>query len=275
MSKRQPDPYVGPTTLGIDVSKWQDTIDWKLVSTDLRIKFAISRTGDGRDLDDQFDRNWKESGRIGLIRGSYHFFRADRDGKFQADLVISALKAAGGLLPTDLPPAIDIEGGVSRNLPGGVFAGVATELPIGQVAEECLEFLSTLENELGVVPLIYTGQAFHWWLSQAHPELAKDFERYPLWVPSYSATPIIPANVKGELFPWPHWSIWQYTSSGTVAGIKGSVDMNKFRGTEADLKLFVSSLRHASALPPNPREEAITEMRQLILRLAELQAKLG
>jgi len=275
--RRQPDPYRGPTTLGIDVSSWQGHILWDtLIKVDRNnVSFAICRTGDGITPDKNFIRNWTESKKVGLIRGSYHYFRADRDGKAQADLILKLLKDAGGLTVEDLPPAIDIEAGAATNLPGGVVSGT-DKLSADVVVEESLEFLETLEKALGVTPIVYTGQAFHWWLSQARPELAVKFTKYPLWVPSYTSIPIIPADTEGNLFPWPQWHIWQFTKSGTVPGIRGSVDLNKFRGTLEEFQAFVASL-HLKAetnLVVDPKDLIRDEMKKLIERLAFLQMQL-
>lgn len=236
------DNYDGETTLGIDVSKYQGDIDWKKVA-DTPVKFAIIRTGDGRSTDHRFSKNWQEAGDTDLIRGTYHYFRADRGGRYQAELVLAALEDAGGLKITDLPPAIDIEGGTATNLAGGVFVGEEKTLPLKQVAEECLAFLTTLEEELGCLPLVYTGQAFHWWFSQRSSDLAKLFAKYPLWLPDYRKQPHMPVSIRGSAFPWQQWTIWQFSSEGEVGGIQSPVDLNYFRGSEADLRKFVHTVR--------------------------------
>jgi len=266
MRRQCVDNYSGPTTLGIDVSKYQGNIKWDKLR--LAVKFVISRTGDGRSTDSKFQTNWKETGKLGLIRGTYHYFRADRDGKTQAEKVIDQIESAGGLKETDLPPALDLEGGAIKNLPGGVFTGQAAELPIDLLVEECLEFLEVIENHYDVTPIVYTGQAFHWWLSQGRSDLAEKFAKYPLWLPSYSSCALMPVNRAGKGFPWKQWSIWQYSSKGKVAGIKGDVDVNKFRGTEDQLKEFVKSLRHQKTQLNNEK------IRQLLREGEKLTAEL-
>lgn len=260
--RRQPDPYTGPTCFGVDVSKWQGTVDWARVPED-RVTFAISRTGDGKTRDEMFNENWRKSS--SFSRGSYHYFRADRDGKFQAELVLDMLNQAGGMTAKDLPPAIDIEGGAVKNLPGGVIAGTK-DLPMGLVVEECLEFLDVIESQLKITPLVYTGQAFHWWLSQARPELAEEFAKYPLWTPDYRAVPRVPADARGAKFPWSHWTIWQYTNRERVPGIATPVDGNYFRGTREEYQKFVASLRHepVSLVPPTPTDATPEHLRQVL-----------
>lgn len=241
--RKQVDFYKGTKTLGLDVSTYQGNVDWMKVDEDF--KFVFVRTGDGKSEDAKFVKNWQGAAQRGLYRGVYHYLRADRDGMTQATHVATLIRKAGGLLVTDLPPVIDIEEGASKNLEGGVFEGTGTELPIELVVAECLEFLDALEVELGVRPIVYTGQAFHWWLSQSRPQLAEKFAKYPLWIASYTTSdaPYMPVDKAGKAFPWAIWTFWQYTSKGASNGIVGDIDMNYFRGDVEELKRFIRDSR--------------------------------
>lgn len=246
---------------GIDISHWQRDVNFDKLVTDDTLVFCISRTGDGKDLDRKFFQNWRGSGRVGIPRGTYHYFRADRGGSFQANLVIDTIDRAGGLKDMDLPPCLDLEQGARKNLPGGLFSGDSGsyDLDLRAVGEECLEFLSTIEDQMRVTPLVYTGQSFHWWFSQ-NPrlhDLADEFAKYPLWIPSYTKYPRMPVDSQGKFYPWEEWSLWQFTNEGTVEGIDGPVDVNKFKGTKLDYFGFVRSLRKDSSLseaPVSPEE---------------------
>jgi len=173
---------------------------------------------------------------------------------------------------------LDFEGGTKKNLPGGVFRETAASLPIDLVVEECLEFLRIIEEVLGIVPMVYTGQEFHWRLSQARPDLAGEFAKYPLWTPDYrgNAHPVLPVDRKNNAFPWNQWSIWQYTSKGTVAGIAGDVDLNHFRGTAQDMIIFISSLRvKQSSSPSSMKAMLAEEARLLVARVKQQSANLS
>ncbi len=245
MKRQRIDRYDGPTTAGIDVSRWQGEIDWaKVPADDDQPKFAICRTGDGRSRDRRFKENLRGARAVGLLVGSYHYLRADRDGATQADMVADMWEGAGGFRRgIDIPPALDLEEGIRTDLPGGVWVGRGDDLPLEVVVEESLEYLVTLENHFGARPIVYTGQAFHWWLSIGNPELAKAFEEYPLWIASYgrSTAPRMPVNRMGEGFPWETWTFWQTTGRGECDGIRGDVDVDYFRGDRAEFVQWIAA----------------------------------
>src|ERR1700729_3325754 len=95
---------------GIDVSKYQDYIDWGMVKDmrvgDIQLSFAFIKATEGLGNEDAyFDRNWKKSKSAGVVRGAYHYFLATKNGKAQAENFINSVT----LLPGDLPPVLDIE----------------------------------------------------------------------------------------------------------------------------------------------------------------------
>lgn len=91
-----------------------------------------------------------------------------------------------------------------------------------------------MEAETGRKPIIYTN--LHWW--QQRIGQSAQLGEYALWVADYSSAsrkqdaPRFPAEFGG-------WDIWQMTDSGRMAGVSGTVDVNRFRGADADFrKLF-------------------------------------
>src|ERR1700689_5201313 len=95
---------------GIDVSKYQDFIDWGMVKDmrvgDVQMSFAFIKATEGLGNEDAFfKRNWKKSGDAGISRGAYHSFLATKSGKAQAENFINSVE----LGPGDLPPVLDIE----------------------------------------------------------------------------------------------------------------------------------------------------------------------
>src|SRR5262249_54928117 len=112
-----PECQIGPTTPGIDVSYYQEAIDWPRVQR-AGIGFAFIRLADGTTVRaPRFAFNWSESRRAGIARGAYLFFRPDQDIAAQADLMIAALRGSDR---GDLPPVLDIE--ADAGLPPAIIA---------------------------------------------------------------------------------------------------------------------------------------------------------
>jgi lysozyme len=202
----RPGCQTGPTVPGIDVSYYQETIDWRRVQR-AGIRFAFIRLSDGAALrDSMFAVNWAEARRAGVLRGAYQFFRPDQSVAAQADLMIAAMRGRGH---DDLPPALDIE------VDGG--------LPAPAVAARARAWIDRVRDQLGVEPIVYTGGEL-WRNGGAEPLAAQ-----PLWLAHYTqACPALPT-------PWTRWAFWQHTERGAVPGIDGPVDLDLFAGTLGEL----------------------------------------
>jgi lysozyme len=211
----------GATVKGVDVSKWQGAVNWTKVKA-AGIEFAFVRLSDGTNTrDSQFNANWANSKAAGVIRGAYQFFRPGQSVNTQADMMIDAI---GTYTPGDLPPVIDVEDD------GGLAPAT--------VASRVRQWVDRVQAALGVTPIVYTGKYF--WRDEVGGPAS--FKPNPLWIAQYtSLCPDIPA-------PWTRWTFWQYTDSGSVNGISGPVDTNRFNGSLAQLKEFAAGFA-PKALP--------------------------
>ena len=91
---------------GIDVSRYDPYIDWQTVRNQ-DIRFAIIKSTEGVGyFSERFNEQWAGAKSVGILRGSYHYLRADQDGAKQADWFLSHVDVQDG----DLPPFLDIEG---------------------------------------------------------------------------------------------------------------------------------------------------------------------
>jgi lysozyme len=201
------------TVSGIDVSYYQGTIDWAAVKKSGRA-FAITRVSDGTGfIDPKFATNWKGIKANGLIRGTYQFFHPGQEPIAQADVVLAQLKANGGLAADDLPIVMDME-----TTDGASPATIQANMK---------KWLTYVEQKTGKKPIIYTA-AF------MSGNVGTGFTAYPLWVANYGTTcPTMPSN-------WTKWVMWQSSSTGSVPGIAGNVDVDEFNGTLQDLKDFIN-----------------------------------
>ena len=213
----QVDDACGPRSrlLGIDVSSYQGSIDWKQVK-DAGVVFAFARVSDGMEVvDDSFARNYKEMKRTGIRRGAYQYFRASADPEGQADLLLGTLRRLGR---PDLPLVADVE----------TDDGMTPEEVRGRLAR----WIRRIQHRTRRRPIIYTSPSMS-------ATVGTLFGAHHLWVAHYQVEcPKLPAG-------WDRWTFWQHSSAGRVAGIEGDVDLDFFAGDAVDLRRLNRPL-HAS-----------------------------
>lgn len=206
----------GATVKGIDVSYYQGQINWTKVKG-AGIDFAIARVSDGTGFKDpRFAENWSGMKAAGVVRGAYQFFRPAQDANAQADLMINMLNQVGGLKEGDLAPTLDVE----------VTDGVAG----GTLIARMKTWLAKVAAATGKKPIVYTAPG--WWAQFGKPS---GLDQYTLWVANWGVSCPSVAN------SWSHWDFWQNSSSGSVPGISGAVDTDRFNGSLADLLAFAGA----------------------------------
>jgi lysozyme len=194
---------------GIDVSKYQNVIDWSSVKemnvNGVQMGFAFIKATEGLANEDAFfQRNWRKAKSAGIIRGAYHYFLATKSGRQQAENFIGSVNIA----PGDLPPVLDVEQAF----------GVPPALLRGRVQE----WLDAVQDYYGVMPIIYTNVEFY------RQYLKDDFDKYPLWIAHYLQ--------KERPRIYREWSFWQHNEAGRVNGIFTRVDFNVFNGDSAEFR---------------------------------------
>lgn len=197
---------------GIDVSKYQNNINWKEVKNmeekGIKIGFVFIKATEGTSIvDAQFRRNWIEADEHNIPKGAYHFFVSNRNAKKQADNFIQIVNLQKG----DMPPVLDVEKSHGVSV-ADMQKGVKT-------------WLNAVENHYGVKPVIYTNIDFY------ERYFADGFEDYPLWIAHY----LQPDKPRIEK----NWLFWQHSEKGRVNGITTPVDFNVFYGDSADFNNFL------------------------------------
>jgi lysozyme len=192
---------------GIDVSRWQAEIDWRLAQTS-GVSFAFIKATEGGDhADPGFADHWQRAAVAGVPRGAYHFFYFCTPAEVQARWFIANVPREKGALP----PVLDVEwNGESRNCPGRPDALT--------VRAEVMTFLEIVGRHYGQRPILYTTVDFwqdnQMWLIQGAQPWLRAVTRHP-----------------SEAYPGAEWTFWQYSGSGLVPGIAGEVDLNAFAGS--------------------------------------------
>ena len=195
---------------GIDVSHYQGTINWSSVKA-AGIQFAYIKATEGTTYrDPTFSANYLHAYNAKVIRGAYHYAQpGSSSGATQAAYFASH----GGAWSRDnltLPGMLDVEGGCYG-------------LSVTSMRNWILDFYNTYKSKTGRDVVIYTSAS--WW-NTCTGGWSGMSTRSPLNAASWTTAsdPVIPNG-------FPFATIWQYTDRGSVSGISGAVDRDRFNGT--------------------------------------------
>lgn len=192
---------------GIDVSRWNETIDWKTVAN-YGMGFAILRiTEKGNIVDSTFEPNYKGCIENKIPVGVYKYSYATTIAQIEdeANVVIKTLNKR----KLDYPVFLDIEDKCQENLSDSLMM-------------KMIEAFRVIIIKAGYKFGIYCGYS---WYQYQLPEGAK---KYDCWVARYSS------NDDGSLperlrVPASTGVIgWQYSSKSTIDGIPTKVDRSVF-----------------------------------------------
>ncbi|HEY0014827.1 MAG TPA: GH25 family lysozyme [Longimicrobium sp.] len=203
---------------GVDVSHLEGAINWEQVK-DAGIAFAFLKATQGNGfVDPRAQENLAQCRKFGIVAGMYHFYRHDVDPEAQARHFLDNL---GAREPGDLLPAIDVEGPDDG---GGSF-----DYPKSEVVRRVGVVVGAVQAAIGRAPMIYTYPSAWAELTGNSTQFAGEC---PLWIASYGVA--TPSLVGG----WKDYTVWQYNDHGTVKGIGGAVDRDRFNGDEVQLNAF-------------------------------------
>lgn len=189
---------------GIDVSKYQGNIDWGAVAAS-GINFAIIRVGyrgssSGALVQDPyFKKNISGATKAGIKVGLYFFTQAVNEAEAVEEASM-AMSLASGYKVT-YPIFIDTE-----SASGGRANGLSKSARTAVVKAFC----QTVRNG-GYKAGVYASKS--WYANQLN---ASALNGYCIWVAQYNSS----CTYSGK------YDMWQYSSKGSVSGIKGNVDMN-------------------------------------------------
>lgn len=206
---------------GIDISRWQGIIDWHRVKQ--HVRFAVVKIG-GSDVgfypDGQAVRNVLEARAAGIEALGFYVYLG---GAFSVADEVAHIKNLihniGGLRPGEFfcldweenhPDEVGYVHGIAKGL---VDAGLPA-------------------------PIIYMNLSY---VKRNNWQRLVDLG-CGLWVAAWGDNDAVPeANEVPGSDEWPFWAIWQYSSTGSVPGIAGRVDMNQFNGEPEQLRNYGST----------------------------------
>ena len=182
------------------MSHYQGSIDWDEVVGGTPISYVYLKATEGASLVDKtYARNLAEARRVGLSVGSYHFYRPNVNWRQQFDNMVAVVKAE----EQDLVPIIDIEH----------RGAVSAEAFISDLRA----FIEKVTEHYGKKPLLYTYHNFY------NRYLTGEFTDYHFMIARYRTDS--PTLNDGK-----DYIMWQYTSTGSIPGIRGHVDRSKIMG---------------------------------------------
>lgn len=196
----------GSAKLGIDVSKWNQEINWEAVK-DAGIEFAIIRCGyrgastGALVIDPRYKENIEGAIAAGIPVGVYFFTQAldEVEAVEEASMVIRLIED----YDVDYPVFLDSESAGGR--------GRADGLDTDERTRAHRAFLQTIEAA-GYETGVYASR--NWLNDRIDMTRLSD---YRIWLAEYAESPTYDAY---------YYHMWQYTSKGTVDGISTNVDLN-------------------------------------------------
>ncbi|MCL2019422.1 MAG: glycoside hydrolase family 25 protein [Oscillospiraceae bacterium] len=188
--------------LGIDVSHWQDKIEWDKVAAS-GVKFAIIRAARGHHSDEypmredtRFRENIEGAIKNGIDVGVYFYSYAHtpEEARIEARFFLDVIKS----YKITYPVVFDVEED---------FHKAMSKERLSELTEAFMEVIM----DGGYYPMLYSNKTF----------LENKFEKqvvdtYAIWLALWSTT---------LTYDGPYY-IWQYTATGKINGITGDVDLN-------------------------------------------------
>lgn len=203
-------------TLGIDVSKYQGTIDWKKVAESgvdfamIRVGYRTLKTGE-IIADSNAKYNMQEATKYGVQIGVYFFSTAISEDEAieEANWVADYIAKYQITYPV-VYNCENYEDSENRQY----------SLTITQRTDFAIAFLEQIE-ERGYTPMFYASK--NEMEGDAKWETSRLQSQYKIWVAQYPGVPY--PQTSQSSYAGKH-DMWQYTNKGTVPGINKPVDMN-------------------------------------------------
>ncbi|HEY7935973.1 MAG TPA: GH25 family lysozyme, partial [Candidatus Limnocylindrales bacterium] len=205
-------PAVTAPLEGIDVSRWQGTINWAQVKAAGKTFVVMKATEGTGYVDPMYATNRAGAMGVGMPMAAYHFASPDPSAN-EAVLEADHYVAVAGNSAGNLVPVLDLE-------QTGGLGSAALQVWVRQ-------WLDEVTLKLGIQPMVYVSPSF--WSTKVGNDTSIAAAGYRLWIANWGVTsPTVPAN------NWAGhgYTFWQYSDCGHVSGITtGCVDLDRYPGT--------------------------------------------
>jgi lysozyme len=244
--------------LGIDVSRWQASVDWETLKKN-GVEFAVIKATQGNYLVDAKMKTHVEGAqKAGLIVGLYHWcdplVKADLQAKYFLD-------NTRGIDYRFVSADVEQQWGDWKEWSQGRVSKILSPDVISNNARDVLAYWG---SKISVKQIIYTRASFI--NSYAKPAL-KWIKEYPLWLAHYpykagnvrttwqELTTTYKPSIAGPNLPTgcTNWAFWQFSGDKFILpGIESTLDVNYYNGT-------LGQLREFAGLPPLPEPSPETQ----------------
>lgn len=215
---------------GIDISKWQSSLDLSKIDFD----FVIIKATEGKSYVDPYcDKFFQKALSMNKKLGVYHFANnPSNTAEQEANWFINNTKGYIG----KAIPVLDWE---SKDTSNVAWA---------------LEWLERVEKAYGCKPMIYMSQSVvnrHDWSKVVAGNYGLWVAKYRDYVADYNYD-MSNAGSKPEVKYWKFYAIWQWTSSGRLNGYNGNLDLDEFYGNESAWDAYVGKGEGTTTPEPTP-----------------------
>jgi len=157
------------------------------------------------------------------LRGAYHFLNFWQSGADQADFYLSCLDGAGGLMPDDIIPIVDVEQGNERNQNRRATSQ--------QVIDCTTAWVERVKQSTGRRVCLYGRGAMR------DLSITSKMGCDTVWNPAYTQTMV----THGLIPPWTldEIALWQYCGDGTAAFDKLPKFISGFGTGKVDISVHI------------------------------------
>jgi GH25 family lysozyme M1 (1,4-beta-N-acetylmuramidase) len=240
------DRVLSQTILGTDVYSGQGTITWSSVASSANGSFSFIKATKGTCYTDgDFYTNIANGHGTADKVGAYHFaLPEDNTATAEAQYFLSTASAYIGT--GYLPPVLDLED------PAGTCIvnteGLTTYFTSAELTAWVVAWCSYVQqHDGGVAPIVYTNGSIASYLGSG-------VTAYGLWMADPDGNSGTPPATTGI---WSTWLFKQYSWTGTVSGISGSVDLDVFNGNTTAFNNLTGSTCTAVTMGTQPQNQTV------------------
>ena len=264
-----------PMVLGIDVSRWQQKVDWALLKSN-GVEYAFMKATQGDYLADPMLKNhFKAAKESGMLVGAYHWCDPMSPDDNQAKFFLKTIK--------DLNLSFVVADVEQHWTDWNEWRNkrITKIIPPQRVSDNAKRVLEYWKDKVNIPILVYTRATFiDYYAAPASAWLSK----YPLWLAHYTHT--VKREASKAAYTWEKfqlevplrgapklprnctkWLFWQFTGGRYILpGVDSSIDLNLFNGNLDDLYKLAGEKRPYEE-SEKPDEQVILTLEQRIERL--------